>query len=231
MLQTYITQFYYFSIRQISTNQCLSLFQSYACIIFTLTNVWIPQAVGNRQYVPSLKTKVWQFCLYFILFNSLMLTLWLSGNTRIQYLQLFLVLLYAGMCSTLFLHNNFCKKFNPNRLKSCLLTFLFFVKFIFMSLLLCVFVYTVYSIGFLDIDNLHPVPIMTICIMPSITICTDAFFVHIFAKSALKKHSINSIWNMEPAIISKPLFCTGIFLFSCLIVWLLSFILCSFVYN
>ena len=224
MLQTYITQFYYFSIRQISTNQCLSLFQSYACIIFTLTNVWIPQAVGNRQYVPSLKTKVWQFCLYFILFNSLMLTLWLSGNTRIQYLQLFLVLLYAGMCSTLFLHNNFCKKFDPNRLKSCLLSLLFLVKFIFMSLFLCA---AVYLLGF---ENLHTTNI-GYSLASSIIICTDAFFVYIFGKLALKKHSISSIWNMDPAIISKPLFCTCIFLASFFIVFLLSFIISGFMYQ
>ena len=229
LLQTYITDFYYAQIRLPSTNQLLSLFQSYATIIFTLTNVWIPQVVGNRQYVPTLKTKVWQFCLNFILFLSLIFTLSFSGSTRNHYIQLFVVLLYAGMCSTLVLHTNCCKKFNPNRLKSCLLTLLFLAKLIFVSLLLCVFVYTLYKWG--TFDNPHPFLIMAYCILPLIIICTDAFFVYIFGKSAMKKHSISSIWNMDPAIISKPLFCTCIFLASLFIVWSLSFVICAYMYQ
>ena len=230
LLQTYITDFYYAQIRLASTNQNLSLFQSYATIIFTLTNVWIPQIVGNRQYVPTLKTKVWQFCLNTILFNSLMLTLMKSGITRNHYIQLFVVLLYAGMCSTLLLHTNCCKKFNPNRLKSCLLILLFLAKLIFVSLLLCAFVYIFYTQGLLDIDNLHPINIIY-CNLPLILICTDTFFVYIFGKSAMKKHSISSIWNMDPAIISKPLFCTCIFLASLFIVWALSYAICAFMYQ
>ena len=229
LLQTYITQFYYGTIRLPSTNQFFSLFQSYTTIVFTLTNVWIPQAVGNRQYVPTVKTKVWQFCLNYIFFASLMVTLMFSGNSRNQYIQLFVVLLYAGMCSTLFLHNNLCKKFNPNRLKSCLLTLLFLIKFILMSLFLFVAVYSIYIEG---IDNIDiPGPVMSFCILPVIIICMDAFFVYIFRKSALRKHSISLIWNMDSAIISKPLFCTCIFLFSSHVVFILSFLIVGFVYN
>ena len=231
MLQTYITQFYYGSIRLPSTDQFLSLFQSYATIIFTLTKVWTPQVLGNRQYVPSLKTIVWQVCLNKILFLSLIFHLWLSGNLRNHYIQLFVVLLYAGMCSTLLLHTNCCKFFNPNRLKSCLLTLLFLANLIFMSLSLCVIVCILYTLGLLDIDNLHPVPIITFCIQPLILICTDAFFVYIFGKSAWKKHSISSIWNMDPAIISKPLFCTCIFLAIIFIVFGLSFTIFGFMYQ
>ena len=115
------------------------------------------------------------------------------------------------------LHTNYCKKFNPNMLKSCLLSLLFLVKFIFMIIFLCAFIYIVYIQGSLDIEILSPVPIFLL-ISSSITICTDAFFVYVFGKSALKKHSISSIWNMEPAIISTQLFCTCIFLSSCFFV-------------
>ena len=231
LLQTYIAQFYYAQIRLPSIDQFLSLFQSYATIIFTLTKAWIPQIVGNRQYVPSLKTKVWQSCLNFNLFNSLIVTLWTSGTTRNHYIQLFIVLLYAGMCSTLLLHTNCCKFFNPNRLKSCLLTLLFLAKFTSVSIFLCANVYTFYAKGYFDNDTLHPIEILGWCLQPLIMVCTDAFFVYIFGKSALKNHSISSIWNMDPDTISKPLFCTCIFPASLFTLYLLSFIIFGFMYQ
>ena len=228
LLQSYIALFYYSQIRLPSGNQFLSLIQSFVTIITTLSNVWIPQVVGNRQYVPTLKTKVWQRYLNTTLFNSLFFTLALIGTTRNTYMQLFVVSLYAAICSTLVLHNNYCKNFNPNRLKSCLLTLLFLVKFILMIIFLCGFFYTVYIQGNLDIEILSPVPIFLL-ISTSITVCMDAFFVYIFGKSALKKHSISSIWNMEPTIISKPLFCTCIFLSGCAFVSTLYLIISDFV--
>ena len=213
-MQSYITLFYYVKIRLTSTNQLLTLLLSYVTIISTLTNVWIPQVVGNRQYVPTLKTKVWQLSLNINLFTTLIVTLNLSGATRNHYIQLFVVVLSAGICSILVLNTNYCKNLNPNRLKSCLLTLLFLVKFILMIISLCATIYLYIQGTPLDIESLNPVLIFQ-WILSSITICMDAFFVYIFGKSAFKKHSISSIWSMELAIISKPLFCSCIFLSSC----------------
>ena len=213
ILQLYITDFHYGFIRISSNNQLISLLQSYATIIITMSNVWIPQLVGTREYVPTLKTKVWQFCLNFNLFITLMFLFWWLGLEN-HYVKLFIALLYSGMCSTLLLHTNCCKFFNPNRLKSCLLTLLFLVKFILMIISLCATIYLYIQGTLLDIESLNPVLIFQ-WILSSITICMDAFFVYIFGKSAFKKHSISSIWSMELAIISKPLFCSCIFLSSC----------------
>ena len=75
VLQTYISAYYFAGKRMTSTSQTISLYQSYLTVLFTLTKVWLPQLVGNRQYVSTLKTKVWQFALNLTLFFSLIFTL------------------------------------------------------------------------------------------------------------------------------------------------------------
>ena len=189
-----------------------------------MSNVWIPQLVGTRQYVPTLKTKVWQFSLNFMLFFNLLNTLTFSAVFGNNYVILCVVLLYAGMCSTLLLHNKCCKNFkHTNRLKSSLLTFLFLIKLAFDSH----FMYIISSFY----DYLY-IPILTVGFSQRlITICMDAFFVYIFGKSALKSYSISSIWNLDTSIISKPLFCIGLFLASLNIVNVLSSNISIFVYN
>ena len=226
LLQTYISDFYITGIRAVSTNQIISLTQSYATIIITVTNVWIPQLVGTRQYVPTLKTKVWQFALNIMLFFTLLNTVQFSGLTRNHYFHIFVVVLYAGMCSTLLLHNNVCKKFkHTNRLKSCLLTFLFLIKIAFTSL-------SMYVPPISDFFEYPNIPfLISLFIQTLFTICMDAFFVYIFGKSALNTYSSSSIWNNDPAIISKPLFYTSIFLASFQILLLLLFIMIALVYN
>ena len=172
ILQLYITDFHYGFIRISSNNQLISLLQSYATIIITMSNVWIPQFVGTRQHVPTLKTKVWQFSLNFMLFFTLLNTLIFSGGTRNHYMQLCVGLLYAGMCSTLLLHNKCCKRFqHTNRLKSSLLTFLFLIKLAFNSIYMHVYIspYFDYHIPFHNV----------LASQTSITICMDAFFVYI----------------------------------------------------
>ena len=169
LFQFFITYYYYFGIRAASTNQMISLYQSYATIIITMSNVWIPQFVGTRQHVPTLKTKVWQFSLNFMLFFTLLNTLIFSGGTRNHYMQLCVGLLYAGMCSTLLLHNKCCKRFqHTNRLKSSLLTFLFLIKLAFNSIYM-----HVYSSPYFD----YHIPFHNVLAsQTSITICMDAFF-------------------------------------------------------
>ena len=227
-LQSYITNVYFYNIRITTTNQMISLYQSYATIIVTMSNVWIPQVVGTRQHVPTLKTKVWQFCLNTIIFFSLKNTLNFSGYRKNYYVLLSFVLLYAGLCSILLLHNNRCKKFNQiNRLKSSLLTFLFLIKLGFDSF---------YLYGASYSDSFYPTYYMTTCYIMNVihsivTICMDAFFAYIFGKSALKSYSISSIWNLDPTIISKPLLCTGLFVSSLNIVDILFNLISSFVYS
>ena len=224
LFQFFITYFYHFGIMAASTNQMISLYQSYATITITMSNVWIPQFVGTRQHVQTLKTKMWQFSLNSMLFFTLLNTLIFSGGTRNHYMQLCVGLLYAGMCITLLLHNKYCKRFkHTNRLKSSLLTFLFLMKLSFNSLYMHDYIspYFDYHIPF------HNVLVS----QTSITICMDAFFAYIFGKSALNTYSLSSIWNLDPTIISKPLFCTGPFLASFYIVWILFYTISNIVYN
>ena len=135
-----------------------------------------------------------------------------------------MVLLYAGMCSTLLLPNNVCKTFkHTNRLKSCLLTILFLIKLFFDSLALYGFLYMGYSLSFV-------IGIIQGLIQVITTICMDAFFAYIFGKSALKSYSISSIWNLDPTLISKPLLCTGLFVASLNIVDILFYLISSFLY-
>ena len=192
-----------------------------------MSNVWIPQLVGTRQHVPTLKTKVWQFSLNSILFFTLVNTLNFIGISRNHNMQLCVVLLYAGMCSTLLLHNKCCKKFkHTNRLKSSLLTFLFLIKLAFDSLYMYLRIYAISP--FFD----YHIPFhIELVIQPPFIICMDAFFVYIFGKSALQTYSLSSIWNLEPTIISKPLFCTGLFLSSLNIVDNIYYVIALFVYN
>ena len=49
-------------------------------------------------------------------------------------------------------------------------------------------------------------------IISLIIVCSDIFLVYLFSKSAFKMHSISSVWNMDPTIISKPCFLTGLLL-------------------
>ena len=180
-----------------------------------------PQLVGTRLHVPTLKTKVWQFSLNIILYFTLGNTLnfcGLSGNY-----QLPVVLLYAAMFSTLLLHNKCCKRFqHTNRLKSFLLTSLFLIKLAFSSYLLYKLIF------FADYHIPHHLSAIS---QTLITICMDAFFVYIFGKSALNTYSLSSIWNLNPTVISKPLFCAGLSLGSIQIMWLLSNIISGFVYG
>ena len=222
LFQTYITYFNFRGIRNASTNQVISLYQSYATIIITVSNVWIPQLIGTRQYVPTIKTKVWQFSLNTMLFFSLLNTLYFRTYNDVYFE--FVVLLYAGMCSTLLLHNNVCKKFkHTNRLKSCLLTFLFLIKLVFGSLQLSIYLkYNTLDFNLMGIFYV---------ILPNITICMDAFFAYTIGKSALKSYSLSSIWNLDPTIISKPLLCTGYFLASLNIVDVLSYLIIIFMYK
>ena len=116
VLQMYIAFFYYYGIRAGSTNQYISIDQSSATIIITMTNVWIPQLVGTRQHVSTLKTKVWQFCLNTSLFLSLEYALAGPDVSGVTGIYLYALVLYAGLCSTFFLHNKWCRKFKLCRL-------------------------------------------------------------------------------------------------------------------
>ena len=219
LLQRHIAFGYYSGIREYSTNQSISTYQSQLTIVMTLTNVWLPQLVGKRQYVSTLKTKVWQFALNLILVLSLLNTLTASFHSRnygYYYVILFVVLLFACMASTFMLNKNCCKKFEQTeRLKLYLLCLLFIVKNAFDC-------YVLYALVYLG--HLTPVYVLLV-IQASITICMDIFFAYIFGKSAFKMHSISSIWNMEPTIISKPCFFTGFLLAIFPIVYMLSSII------
>ena len=228
LLQTYIVDHCSTVHRMESTNQIISLLQSWITIIITMSNVWIPQLIGTRQYVPTLKTKVWQFSLNYTLFSTLLNTLTMSASPEKHPFLKFVILLYAGMCSTMLLHNNWCKTFRyTNRLKSCLLTLLFLIKLVLDSL----FLYVMIHFGlYFHIPIWRPIHIQTIIQVIS-SICTDTFFVFLFGKSALNAYSLSSIWNLEPTIISKPLFCAGLFLASFYIACHFSYYISSFMYN
>ena len=142
-LQTYIGWGYYKDIRMKSISQLLSYYQSQLTIILTLTNVWLPQLVGNRQNVSTLKTKVWQFSLNITLFLSLLETLTISFKSRKYYVIFSVVMLYACMASTVLLYKNSSKKLKQiERLKSCLISSLFLVQLVFSSFILYTYTYS-----------------------------------------------------------------------------------------
>ena len=224
-LQTYISGYYFAGKRMTSTSQTISLYQSYLTVLFTLTKVWLPQLVGSRQYVSTLKTKVWQFALNLILFFSLIFTLnVIHINSSAPFEQgyfhnIFISLLYLCIGSTFLSSKNCFKKFEQTKtLKLCLLSLLFLVKIAFDCLLLYKIQHLYKLIRFYFSVDYIPLFILT-PIQHCIIICNDAFLAYIFGKSALKMHSISSIWNMEPTIVSKPVFYTCLFLAVCTVVW------------
>ena len=87
-------------------------------VLFTLTKVWLPQLLGNRQYVSTLKTKVWQFALNWILFFSLIFTLnviHMNSSERGYFYNIFVLLLYVFIGSTFLSNKNCCKKLEQTK--------------------------------------------------------------------------------------------------------------------
>ena len=132
--------------------------------------------------------------------------------------------LYACMASTFLLNKSFCKFKQSERLKLCLLSILFIVKIGY-----CIYcIYYIFNSGALAY---HTPSMYVITIHFFLFLFTNTFVAYILGKSALKMHSLSSIWNLDLTIISKPCFFTAILLAIINFIFLLSTFIFTYLLN